>query len=475
MSLDTKSLTLEKVNLSFREGDFSAEELAKAYLSNIKKSDGDVHAYLEVFDDVVFHAKEADKRIRSGKGGVLTGVPVVLKDNIMQKGRAITAGSHILEGHTAIYDATVVGKLKKGGAVFLGRANLDEFAMGSSTEHSAFNTTHNPHDKTRVPGGSSGGSAAAVAGDMALLTLGSDTGGSIRQPASFCGVVGLKPTDGSVSRYGLIAMGSSLDVIGPITKTVRDAELIYEAIRGLDTRDSTSRVGKRSNVGQKSEQAKHTLGVPRHFFKEGIDDDVLLNFEASLSKLQKSGYEIKEIELPRIVHALAAYYIIMPAEASTNLARYDGVRLGLHKSGEDLLDDYKKTRGSGFGEEARLRILLGTYVLSAGYYDAYYHKATVVRGLITEDFDRAFREVNVILTPTTPTPAFKIGEKSDPLAMYLSDIFTVPANLTGMPALSVPSGTVKRDGVDLPVGLQLMGPHFSESALFEVGKAFLGE
>lgn len=473
MSLDVKGLTLEKVSTAFREGDFSAEELAKAYLSNIKKDDSGVHAYLEVFDDAVSQAKEADKRIRSGKGGMLTGVPIALKDNIMQKGRAITAGSRILHGHTALYDATVVGKLKERGTVFLGRANLDEFAMGSSTEHSAFNTTHNPHDKTRVPGGSSGGPAAAVAGNMALFALGSDTGGSLRQPASFCGVVGLKPTYGSVSRYGLIAMGSSLDVIGPITKTVRDAELVYEAVRGLDTRDSTSRMGK--EPGKKFKQTKYTLGVPRHFFKEGIDKDVLLNFEESLSKLQKAGYEVKEIELPRIKHALAAYYIIMPAEASTNLARYDGVRFGLHKSGEDLQGDYKKTRGSGFGEEVRLRILLGTYVLSAGYYDAYYHKAMVVRGLITEDFDRAFREVNLVLTPTTPTPAFKIGEKSDPLAMYLSDIFTVPANLTGMPALSVPSGTVKRDGVDLPVGLQLMGPHFGESMLFEVGKAFLGE
>lgn len=473
MSFDTKELTLEKTSAALQSGDFSAQELAEAYLSNIKESDGEVCAYLEVFDDVLRQAKEADKRISAGKGDVLTGIPIALKDNIMQKGRSITAGSHILEGHTAIYDATVVGKLKNAGVVFLGRANLDEFAMGSSTEHSAFFTTHNPHDLTRVPGGSSGGSAAAVGADMALLSLGSDTGGSIRQPASFCGVVGLKPTYGSVSRYGLIALGSSLDVIGPITKTVRDAELLYETICGLDVRDSTSRAQKVKEDKQK--KAKYVLGVPRHFLEEGIDQDVLQNFEGALSKLQKDGYEIREITLLQVEHALAAYYIIMSAEASTNLSRYDGIRFGLYKEGENLLSDYKETRGSGFGEEARLRILLGTYVLSAGYYDAYYHKATVIRDLVTEDFNAVFKEVDLVLTPTTPTPAFKIGEKSDPLAMYLSDIFTVPANLTGMPALSVPSGTLERDGTNLPIGLQFTGPHFSEPTLFEIGKTFLGE
>lgn len=469
MNIDTKTLTLKEANKLLTEKKVSATELAKSSLDAIKEQDSDIHAYLEVFDDVLEQAQAADEVIAKGEEQSLTGIPVALKDNIVQKNRLVTAGSKILEGHRARHDAAVTEKLQEAGAVFLGRTNLDEFAMGSSTENSAFGTTNNPHDTSRVPGGSSGGSAAAVAAGMALAAFGSDTGGSIRQPASFCGVVGLKPTYGSVSRHGLIAMGSSLDVIGPLTHSVEDAEYLYEIIKGVDIRDSTSREG---TVPAKE---KIAIGVPRHFLKEGVDEDVLENFEAALARLESSGFSIREVELSKVGHSLAAYYIIMFAEASTNLARFDGVRYGLHVEGSTVHDDYFETRGAGFGKEVRRRIMLGTYVLSAGYFDAYYNKAVAVRKLIADDFKQMFQEVDVLALPTAPTPAFKIGEKSDPLAMYLSDIFTVPANITGVPALSIPAGTVNREGSALPIGLQLMAPHFGEDRLFGVGKAFLGE
>jgi aspartyl-tRNA(Asn)/glutamyl-tRNA(Gln) amidotransferase subunit A len=464
-----ETFTVSSARDALHDKKCSSVELTELSLSAIKEKDGNIHAFLEVFEDAKEQARRADKMRENGTGGVLAGIPLALKDNIVQKGRTVSAGSRILESYTGTYEATVVAKLKEAGAIILGRTNLDEFAMGSSTEHSSFGITKNPHDTARVPGGSSGGSAAAVASHEVLAALGSDTGGSIRQPASYCGVVGLKPTYGSVSRYGLIAMGSSLDVIGPLTKSVTDAELLFSVICGKDLLDSTSREG----VAPQKE--KITIGVPRHFFEGKLDKDVAHNFEESLEKLREYGFTIKDIEIPRVAHSLAVYYIIMPAEASTNLERYDGVKYGLHVEGENLLEDYKKTRKAGFGAEVRRRILLGTYVLSAGYYDAYYNKATAVRGLITDDFKEAFTDVDVIATPTTPTPAFKIGEKEDPLSMYLTDIFTVPANLTGMPALSVPSGFVSRDGKELPLGLQLMAPHFAESRLFAVGKAFLGE
>lgn len=463
MGTDSSKETIEKAGDRLRRGECTAVELASGYLSVIDERDKDVDAYLEVFDDVKKQAESADARIADGTAGPLTGIPLAIKDNILIKGRINTAGSKILEGYRATYDATVISKLKDAGAVFLGRTNLDEVAMGSSTEHSAWKQTKNPSDLKRVPGGSSGGSAAAVAMGGALASLGSDTGGSIRQPASYCGVVGLKPTYGSVSRSGLIAMGSSLDVIGPLTHSVSDAELLYTVISGRDPLDSTSRDPKHGKASPR------TIGVPRHFLSDGVDDDVLLLFEETLKKLEGQGYEIRDIELPSLDYALAAYYIVMPAEASSNLARFDGVKYGLHKDGDTLLQDYTKTRGEGFGPEVRRRILLGTYILSSGYYDAYYVRAQQVRRLIAEDFDKAFNDVDVVVTPTTPSPAFLLGEKNDPLSMYLTDIFTVPANLTGMPAISVPVGTVERGDSKLSVGFQILAPHLEESRLFSVG------
>jgi aspartyl-tRNA(Asn)/glutamyl-tRNA(Gln) amidotransferase subunit A len=340
---------------------------------------------------------------------------------------------------------------------------MDEFAMGGSNENSAFGVAKNPHDQSRVPGGSSGGSAGAVAAHLCLGALGSDTGGSVREPAAFCGVVGLKPTYGAVSRSGLMAMGSSLDQIGPLAKTVADAELLFNAIKGLDTLDSTSVEASVTPAKNKK------IGVLRALLAQGIEPDVLARFEQSLEKLRKEGYKIVDVELPSAPLALAVYYIIMPAEASTNLARFDGVRYGLSKKGESLVDDYATTRGEGFGPEARRRIMLGTYVLSAGYYDAYVGKATSVRGLLRKEYMAVLDGVDVIAMPTTPSPAPKLGEKADPLSMYLLDIFTVSANLTGNPAISVPMGTVEREGKQLPVGIQFTSAHGDESALFEVG------
>jgi aspartyl-tRNA(Asn)/glutamyl-tRNA(Gln) amidotransferase subunit A len=342
---------------------------------------------------------------------------------------------------------------------------MDEFAMGSSTQTSAFGVTRNPIDMARVPGGSSGGSAVAVASDMALLALGTETCGSVRQPASFCGLVGLKPTYGAVSRSGIIAMGNSLDQVSPLGKTVKDVEIIFNAIRGKDEMDATSTdsVGGKKNSG-------NVIGIPWHLFDSGVDEEVMENFKVSVEKLKKAGYKIKDIDLPYSKYSLAVYYIIMPAEVSTNLSRFDGVRYGLRKEGKDVPDVYKKTRSAGFGEETRRRIILGTFVLSHGYYDAYYNKAWKVRNAITEEFKNIFKTVDFVLTPTTPTPAFKIGEKmDDPVAMYLCDIFSAPANISGIPALALPSGFT-REG--LPLSIQFMASHFQENALFELGKKF---
>ncbi|MDP2649969.1 MAG: Asp-tRNA(Asn)/Glu-tRNA(Gln) amidotransferase subunit GatA, partial [bacterium] len=379
-----------------------------------------------------------------------------------------SAGSKILENYVASYDAFVVEKLKAQHAVFLGRTNMDEFAMGSSTENSAFGVTKNPHDLKRVPGGSSGGSAAAVAAGLALAALGSDTGGSVRQPAALCGVIGLKPTYGTVSRRGLIAMGSSLDQIGTFGKNTEDARLLFEAVRGHDGMDSTSLADDFFTDTANGELK--VIGVPRNFLKEGVDADVLERFEKVLTNLASAGYEVRDIDLPNVRYALPAYYIIMPAEASTNLARFDSLRYGVAHEGDSLLEDYKKTRGEGFGMETRRRILIGTFVLSSGYADAYYRKAEAVRELIRADFAHAFENVDVIATPTSPVPAFKIGERAtDPLAMYAADIFTVPVNMAGVPAVSVPMGTVERDGTHLPTGLQFIAPHGAEGRLFVLG------
>ncbi len=471
--IDLKNLTIKKAHEHLVKGDFTVRELCEAYLGEIKKKNGEINAYLEVFDDVLEQADRAQKLV--SENNILAGIPIAIKDNILIEGKKVSSASKILEGYTAPYDATVIQKLKKAGVVFLGRVNMDEFAMGGSTENSAFGVTKNPHDTRRVAGGSSGGSAAAVAMNGALVSLGSDTGGSVRQPASFCGVVGLKPTYGSVSRHGLMAMGSSLDVIGPIAKNVTDTEILFNAIKGKDSYDSTSI--DVSDENSKVKDKKLTIGVPRHFLKgDGIDKEVMSAFEKTLKKLEAKGYKVVDIELPHIEYSLAVYYVLMPAEVSTNLSRFDGVKYGFYKKGEKLLDDYVLTRGEGFGKEARRRIMLGAYVLSSGYYDAYYTKASQVRDLLKKDFLEAFLKVDVIITPTTPSPAFKIGEKtSDPVAMYLEDIFTVTANLVGVPALSVPMGVKKIDDVVLPLGIQCTSRHGEESVLFRVGKDIADE
>ncbi len=473
--LDIKNLTIQKAAEHLQKKDFSAQDLAGAFIEEIGKKNPELNAYLEVFGDVKEQAVAAQTLIESGKGTSLTGIPLAIKDNILIQGRHATAASKILEGYSATYDATVIAKLKNEGSVFLGRTNMDEFAMGSSTENSAFGVTKNPHDTTRVAGGSSGGSAAAVAASLALGALGSDTGGSIRQPASLCGVVGLKTSYGRVSRYGVMAMGSSLDQIGPFARTVSDAEIIYNAIKGRDRMDSTT-ISDEAGAEVISKNT-WTVGIPKGLMDMGgIDPEVKSNFDQSVKKLADAGCMIREIELPNLKYSLPAYYIIMPAEVSSNLSRFDGVKYGLHKSGDNLIGDYFETRGDGFGPEARRRILLGTYVLSSGYYDAYYNKAVAVRRLIERDFAAAFEEVDIIITPTSPSPAFKIGEKAhDPIAMYLEDIFTVTANIAGIPAISLPSGFAEREGKSLPLGFQLMAGFGNEALLFALGKKFLGE
>ena len=472
--IDLKNLTVSKARGHLMKGDFTAVQLAQSYLDKIQDTDQDIKAYLEIFSDVLSQAEEADRKIAKKEGGLLAGIPLAVKDNILIKGRKCSAASKMLADYAAPYDSTAARKLKDAGAVFLGRTNMDEFAMGGSTENSAFGPTKNPRDLSRVPGGSSGGSAAAVASEQALASLGSDTGGSVRQPASFCGVVGLKPTYGTVSRYGLIAMGSSLDVIGPITKTVADAEIIFNAVKGKDAMDSASI--EVSGAGAAVQQ-KLKIGIPAGLMDtDGIDETTLKNFNESAEKFKSMGYEVKNVDLPNAKYSLAVYYIIMPAEVSSNLARFDGVKYGLHISGKDVIDDYFMTRGRGFGREARRRIMLGTYVLSSGYYDAYYNKANQVRNFIKNDYKEAFKNVDFVMTPTAPAPAWKIGEKSNnPLEMYLADIFTTPANITGLPAMSVPSGFKNMGDKNLPLGIQLMSDYGREDILFKAGKDFLEE
>ncbi len=468
--IDLKTLTIEKAHQAFKNGEFTCRELAEAYLAVIKEKNDDIHAYLEVFPDALFQADRADEMFKSGTAVLMTGIPVAIKDNLLFQGHICSSGSKILANYVATYDATVIKKLKDAGAVILGRTNMDEFAMGVSTENSSYGVTKNPHDQSRVPGGSSGGSTAAVAMHGALVALGTDTGGSCRQPASFCGVVGLKPTYGTVSRNGLTAMGSSLDVVGPIGKNVFDVEAVFNLIKGEDPMDSTS---ISENFYKRKSVAKPIIGIPRDFIKEGVDPRVLANFEKVERKLKDAGYEIKDIALPYAKYSVPAYYIVTPAEISANLSRFDGIRYGERKDGENLMEVYKKSRGAGFGVEVRRRVLLGTYVLSHGYFDAYYNKATAVRSMIVKDYQKAFEQVDLILTPTTTGPAFKIGEKvSDPVKMYMEDIFTGPANMTGLPAISIPSGIVSEEGKNLPLGVQFVAPHQREDLLFQIGKKF---
>ncbi|MFZ0633036.1 MAG: Asp-tRNA(Asn)/Glu-tRNA(Gln) amidotransferase subunit GatA [Acidobacteriaceae bacterium] len=469
---------IEAIRSALTSKETTATDLAEASLRRIAEVDGTIHAFLQV-DRATTMAQAAKIDAMVAKGEPLpplAGVPFGIKDVLTVEGFAAAAGSKILEGYKPPYTATAVKKLADAGAVFLGKLNCDEFAMGSSNENSAYGPVRNPHDTERVPGGSSGGSAAAVAAGMATATLGTDTGGSIRQPASFCGVVGVQPTYGRVSRYGLIAFASSLDRIGPFTTNVRDAATVLGVIAGHDVMDATSSPRPVPDYAAEIEQfaergvAGMKLGVPAEYFAEGLDPEVRSAIEGGIEKLRAEGAEIRKISLSHTKYAIPTYYVIATAEASANLARFDGVRYGLRAPKPDTLADmYRRTRDLGFGAEVKRRILLGTYVLSHGYYDAYYKKAQQVRRLLTEDFLAAFREVDAIVTPTAPTPAFKLGEKSDdPVAMYLADIYTVTASLAGICGVSVPCGTSKSG---LPIGMQILGRHFDEATIFRVGQA----
>lgn len=459
---DLTTLTIKQAHEGLKNKEFTSVDLTKAYLEKIKKSD--LNSFLSITEKLALEqAEKADEKIKSGDFGMLCGIPCAIKDAIMVEGQKCTAASKILENYVAPYDATVIKKLKDQGVVILGKTNLDEFAMGGSGENSAYGVTKNPNDKTRVAGGSSSGSAACVAANEACFSLGSDTGGSIRLPSSFCGTVGLKPTYGAVSRYGLIAFASSLDQIGPITKTVEDAEIVFEAISGKDKMDATSTDYKFDNL--KTDLKGLKIGVPKEYFVKGIDPEVEKIIRNSIKKAEDAGAEIVEISLPSVEFALACYYIIAPCEASANLARFDGIKYGLSANGNSLLDVYLKSKGHGFGAEVKRRIMIGTYALSSGYYDAYYKKAEEVRQLIKNDFAAAFEKVDLIFCPVSPVPAIKIGEKSDdPLAMYLMDIYTVSVNLAGLPALSLPVGKTG----NLPVGLQIIGNHFQENKILSV-------
>jgi len=459
---------IKEIHNKLIDKEITATELIKGYFQTIDEKDNQIKAFLTLTkDSALEQAKKVDEKIKEGKEiNVLEGIPYAIKDNMLVKGVKATAGSKILENYTASFDATVIKKLKKQGAILLGKTNMDEFAMGSSTENSAFFTTKNPHDLERVPGGSSGGSAASVASKMSVFALGSDTGGSIRQPAGFCGVVGFKPSYGTVSRYGLIAMASSLDIIGPFAENVEDAEIVFKSIAGKDTMDSTSQ--DISVVTNKTQNIQNTVfGLPKEYFQEGLDDKIKKTIEEVIEKIKSQGATIKEVSLPSTSYALPCYYIIMPAEVSSNLARFDGIRYSSINDYSNLHDIYFKTRGEGFGEEVRRRIVLGTYVLSSGYYDAYYKKAQQVRRLIAKEFDEVFKEVDFLITPTSPTFPFKIGEKvDDPLSMYLSDIFTVGANIAGIPAINLPCGQAD----NLPINMQIIGPYLSDFSLLNISK-----
>ena len=478
MANDLHTLTIHEAADLLRSGAISSVALTEAVLERIVAVDNDVKAYLALTPEAALaDAAAADATLAATDDRAtlptLLGIPLAIKDVLMVEGMPTTCGSRILENFMPPYEATAVGKLRAAGAVILGKTNTDEFAMGSSTENSAYFTTHNPWDLTRVPGGSSGGSAAAVASDQCLGAFGTDTGGSVRQPASLCGVVGMKPTYGRVSRYGLVAFASSLDQIGPLAKDVTDAALLLNAVAGYDPRDSTS-----MNVSVPDYRAALTgdvrglrIGVPREYFIDGMQPEVEQAVRTAIDALAALGAEVVEISLPNTEHALPVYYLVAPAEASANLARYDGVRYGLrHPDAETMWQGYTMTRGAGFGPEVKRRIMLGTYALSAGYYDAYYLKAQQVRTLLKQDFERAFERVDVIACPTSPTTAFRIGEKADdPLSMYLADVFTLSLNLAGNCGLSLPCGF---DEAGLPIGLQLIGPAFGEETVLRAAHAY---
>ena len=473
--MDVRNLTIDAARSAVADGKTTATALAESYFAKIEGDDPKIGAYLMLSKErALAKAGEVDALAKKGdKLPPLAGVPIGIKDVLVTKGVRTTAGSKILSNYVPPYDCTAVARLESAGAVVLGKLNCDEFAMGSSNENSAYKPVHNPRDLSRVPGGSSGGSAAAIAADMAVTTLGTDTGGSIRQPASFCGVVGLKPTYGRVSRYGLIAFASSLDNIGPFAKTAKDAAIMLRTIAGRDPMDSTSaEVPVTDYVAELEKPVKGMkIGVAKEYFGEGLEPETRAAIEAAIQKLAGLGCEIVDVSLPHTKYAIPAYYLVATAEASSNLARFDGVRYGHRAKGvRSLSDMYRRSRDEGFGPEVKRRIMLGTYALSAGYYDAYYLKAQRVRTLLTNDFIEAFKKVDAIVGPTSPTPAFKLGEKvDDPLAMYLADIYTVTANLAGIPGISIPVGNSKEN---LPIGMQIFGKHFDEATILRVAHAY---
>ena len=472
--MNLKNITADKLVALYKNRDLTVTEVIKSVYEEIDRVDGKVKAFLALCPEKALdEARRLDGQIASGEPlEALAGVPVAIKDNMVVRDLPNTCASRILERYIPPYTATAVERLRSAGAIVVGKVNCDEFAMGSTTENSGFQITRNPHNLDRVPGGSSGGSAASVASGTSLIALGSDTGGSVRTPAAFCGVVGVKPTYGRVSRYGLVAFGSSLDQIGPLSKSVREAAQTLEVISGFDHFDSTSADAAVDEYVKNLDQPiKGTkIGIPKEYFIPGLNAEVRAKIEAGMRLYESLGCEMQEISLPHTEYAVATYYLVATAEASSNLARFDGVRYGPRGDGASLQDMYRKTRHNGFGKEVKRRILLGTYALSAGYYDAYYLKALKVRTLMLKDFQKAFEKVDIILTPTSPTVAFKIGEKTgDPLAMYLSDIFTITQPLAGIPAISVPCG---KNSENMPVGMQLMANHFQESLLLRVAHHF---
>ena len=472
--MDLHALTIHELHALLDKREVSARDVAEAFYRRIAALDDRVHAYLTLTRELALEqADQADRRRLSGESSPLLGIPVAIKDVICTKGVRTTCGSRILHTFVPPYDATVMERLTAAGAIMLGKANMDEFAMGSSTEHSAYGITHNPWDLSAIPGGSSGGSAAAVAAGECAAALGSDTGGSIRQPAAYCGIVGLKPTYGRVSRYGLVAFASSLDQIGPMTKDVRDATLLMNVIGGYDPRDSTSADVPLPDFTRMLTGGAQGLrvGIPREYFIGGMDPEVEGAVRAAVKVLEGVGATSEDVSLPHTEYGVAAYYILAPSEASSNLARYDGIKYGFRTPHwSNLRDMYMRTRDEGFGAEVKRRIMLGTYALSAGYYEAYYKKAQQVRTLILRDFQAAFERVDVLVAPVAPTPAFKIGEKtSDPLQMYLSDVFTVPINLAGIPGISIPCGFT---AAGLPIGLQIIAKPFDEQTMLRLAYAF---
>ena len=472
--MNLKKATAGQLAREYREGTATVSEVISGVFEEIERRDPELKSFLRTRkDEAMEEARAADRAFAENEPvGPLAGIPLAVKDNLHIRGERTTCGSRILEDYVPTYSSTAVDRLRKAGAIVIGKTNMDEFAMGSSTENSAFFVTRNPHDIERVPGGSSGGSAAAVSAGLVPVALGSDTGGSIRQPASFCGVVGLKPTYGRISRYGLVAFGSSLDQIGPFSRSVEDAARLLDCMAGFDPMDSTSADVPTSNwSGELDRPVKGMkVGVPKEYFVGGMDSGVREKVRAGIDKLEGLGCEIRELSLPHTPYAIATYYLICTAEASSNLARYDGVRYGLRVPGKTLQSMYRQTRMAGFGPEVKRRILLGTYALSAGYYDAYYLKAQKVRTLVLQDFQTAFETVDLLVTPTTPTTAFRVGENTDdPLAMYLNDIFTTTCNLAGLPGISVPCGTSHDN---LPVGMQLIGNHFEEGKVLRAAHHF---